>query len=113
MHTIREESEIIETNKREELLLEEDKLQRTYLIRLLADLIRLHYKYYKNEEFDTFEQYLNGYNTLYLTESKEEKVKLYREIDDVLLNKYELFFAHYILDKPIHLISVAQERLEE
>lgn len=100
-------------NKREELLREEDKLQRSYLISLLANLIRLHYKYYKNEEFDTFEQYLNGYKTLYLVESKEEKLKLYREIDDVLLNKYELFFAHYELTEPIHCISVAQERLEE
>ena len=100
-------------NKREELLREEDKLQRSYLISLLANLIRLHYKYYKNEEFDTFEQYLNGYKTLYLVESKEEKLKLYREIDDVLLNKYELFFAHYELNEPIHCISVEQERLEE
>lgn len=100
-------------NKREELLREEDKLQRSYLISLLANLIRLHYKYYKNEEFDTFEQYLNGYKALYLVESKEEKLKLYREIDDVLLNKYELFFAHYELTEPIHCISVAQERLEE
>ncbi len=100
-------------NKREELLLEEDKLMRAYLIQLLTDLIKLHYKYYKNEEFDTFEQYLNGYKTLYLVESKEEKLKLYREIDDVLLNKYELLCAHYILDKPVYLVSVAQERLEE
>lgn len=100
-------------DKREELLLEEYKLHRSYLIQLLTDLIKIHYKYYKNEEFDTFEQYLNGYKTLYLVESKEEKLKLYREIDDVLLNKYELFFAHYELTEPIHCISVAQERLEE
>lgn len=100
-------------SKRKKLLQEESKLLRSYFINLLADLIRLHYKYYKNEEFDTFEQYLNGYKTLYLVESKEEKLKLYREIDDVLLNKYELFFAHYELTEPIHCISVAQERLEE
>ncbi len=100
-------------SKRKKLLQEESKLLRSYFINLLADLIRLHYKYYKNEKFDTFEQYLNGYKTLYLVESKEEKLKLYREIDDVLLNKYELFFAHYELTEPIHCISVAQERLEE
>ena len=75
--------------KRKKLLQEESKLLRSYFINLLADLIRLHYKYYKNEKFDTFEQYLNGYKT------------------------YELFFAHYELTEPIHCISVAQERLEE
>lgn len=100
-------------DKREELLLEEDKLHRSYLIQLLTDLIKLHYKYYKNEEFDTFEQYLNGYKTLFLVNSEEEKLKLYREIDDVLLNKYELFFAHYELEEPIYLISVEQKELEE
>ena len=100
-------------SKRKKLLQEESKLLRSYFINLLADLIKLHYKFYKNEKFDTFEQYLNGYKSLYLVESKEEKVKLYREIDDVLLNKYELFFAHYILDKAIYLISVEKEELEE
>lgn len=100
-------------SKRKKLLQEESKLLRSYFINLLADLIKLHYKYYKNEEFDTFEQYLNGYKTLFLVNSEEEKLKLYREIDDVLLNKYELFFAHYELTEPIHCISVAQERLEE
>lgn len=100
-------------SKRKRLLKEEEMLHKSYFINLLADLIRLHYKYYKNEKFDTFEQYLNGYKALYLVNSKEEKVKLYREIDDILLNKYKLFCAHYELEEPIHLISIEEKELEE
>lgn len=100
-------------SKREKLLQEEEKLQRSYLINYLADVISLHYKYFKNKKFDSFEQYLNGSKSFYLVDGKDEKIKLYKEIDDVLINRHELLCAHYILDKPVYLVSVAQERFEE
>lgn len=87
---------------------EEESILKTYLIKILAEVIALHYKYYKNEDFETFEEYLNSYKSFLLVESKEEKVKLYREVDDILLNEHSLFFAHYILDKSIFCISVEE-----
>ena len=100
-------------SKRKKLLHEEEELQKRYLISFLADVIRLHYKYYKNEKFDTFEQYLNGYKSFYLAERKEEQIAIYKEVDDVMMIRYELFFAHYELTEPIHCVDISEERLEE
>ena len=100
-------------NKRKKLLHEEEQLQKSYLISFLADMIRLHYKYFKNNKFDTFEQYLNGYKSFYLAESKEEQIEIYKEVDNVMMSRYELFCAHFELTEPIYCISIAQERFEE
>lgn len=103
----------VKVSKRKKLLHEEEQLQKSYLISFLADLIRLYYKYNKNEKFDTFEQYLNGYKSFYLAESKEEQIEIYKEVDNVIMSRYELFFAHYELTEPIHCVDVSEERLEE
>lgn len=100
-------------SKREKLLYEEEQLQKSYLISFLADAIKLHYKYFNNNKFDTFEQYLNGYKSFYLAESKEEQIEIYKEVDNVMMSRYELFFAHYELTEPIHCVDVSEERLKE
>ena len=101
-----ERNDSIKKAARELLIQEEEKIHRVYLTKLLADVIGLHYKYFKNKEFDTFEQYLNGYKSFLLVESRKEQIKLYREVDDLLLNNHSLFFAHYMVDKPIFCVSV-------
>ncbi len=93
-------------NKRKKILKEEERVQKSYLISYLADMIRIHYKYLKNKDFDTFNQYLNSCNGIISIKSIEERIMIYREVDDVIMRKYKLFFAHYELEEPIYLVSV-------
>ena len=39
--------------------------------------------------------------------------KIYKEVDNVMMSRYELFFAHYELTEPIHCVDVSEERLKE
>lgn len=90
---------------------EEERIQRKYLVMYLSIIIDLHYKHYKNEEFDTFKQYMNGGlgNIKY---SKEETEAIFREVDKLLERRYGLFFAHYDLNKPIYLVDVSNKEKE-
>ena len=89
---------------------EEERVQKKYLIMYLSIVIDLHYKYFKNEEFDTFQQYFNSISTIKY--SKKEKEKIFRKVDSMLEKRYGLFFAHYDWNKPIYLVDIANERKE-
>ena len=54
------------------MLKEEEQILKDTLAICLARLIRLHYKYYKNKKFDTFEQYCNGYTSFTILSEKEK-----------------------------------------
>lgn len=92
-------------NKRKILMKKEQECQRKCLIIYLSKIIKLHFKYFENEEFETFQQYINSgiCNKKY---SKEGKEAIFREVDNILEKKYGLFFAHYDLDKPVYIIDV-------
>lgn len=92
--------------KREQFILEENQVLKEELTRTLARLIVLHYKYYKNNEADTFEQYCNSFNSIIIL-TDEEQVELYHNVDSIIERENNLFFAHYELDKPIHLVDVS------
>lgn len=85
---------------------EEDRVIEQYLIELLANLIFIHYKYFKNISFDTFNQYCNSYSTKIY--NQKERIKLYDRVNEVLQKKYKLFFAHINLDDSIYLIDVSK-----
>lgn len=90
--------------KREKFILEEEQVLKDTLALCLAKLIRLHYKYYKNKEFNTFKQYCNSY-TYFDILSEDEILKLYHVVNGIMEQEYNLFFAHYELDKPIYLMK--------
>lgn len=92
------------------LMKEEERVQKKYLIMYLSIVIDLHYKYYKNEEFETMQQYFNSVSTIKY--SDKEKEKIFREVDSLLEKRYGLFFAHYDWNKPIYLVDIANERKE-
>ena len=88
------------------MLKEEDQILKETLAICLAKLIGLHYKYYKNKKFDTFDQYCDSY-TCFTILSEKEKVELYHTVDKIMEQEYNLFFAHYELGKPIYLVDVS------
>lgn len=98
-------------SKRKILKKREEEYQRKYLVMYLSEIIKLHYKYFKNEKSKTIQQYINsGFcNKKY---SKEEIEDIFREVDNMLEKKYGLFFAHYDLDKPIYIIDVINKEEE-
>lgn len=58
--------------KKEKLMLkEEDQILKDTLAICLAKLIGLHYKYYKNKKFDTFDQYCDSYTCFTILSEKE------------------------------------------
>ena len=90
---------------------EEEIIQRKYLVKYLSIIIDLHYKYFKNEKFDTFQQYINsGFGNIKY--SREEVKAIFREVDSLLERKHGLFFAHYDLEKPIYLVDVLKKEEE-
>ena len=89
---------------------EEERVQKKYIIMYLSIVIDLHYKHFKNEEFDTFEQYFNSISTIKYC--KKEKKEIFRKVDSMLEKRYGLFFAHYDWNKPIYLVDIANERKE-
>ena len=88
------------------MLKEEEQILKDTLAICLARLIRLHYTYYKNKKFDTFDQYCNGYTSFTIL-SEKEKLELYHTVDKIIEQEYNLFFAHYELDKPIYLVDIS------
>lgn len=52
---------------------EEERVQKKYLIMYLSIVIDLHYKYFKNEEFDTFQQYFNSISTIKYNKKEKEQ----------------------------------------
>ena len=61
--------------KRKQFIQEENQVLKEELAHILAKLIVLHYKYYKNNEADTFEQYHNIIVEEYLAVKTEIKFK--------------------------------------
>lgn len=55
------------------LIKEEERVQKKYLIMYLSIVIVLHYKYFKNEEFDTFQKYFNSISLLNIVKKKKKK----------------------------------------
>ena len=92
------------------LMKEEERVQKKYLIIYLSIVIDLHYKYFKNEEFDTFQQYFNSISVIKY--SKKEKEEIFRKVDSLLEKRYGLFFAHYDWNKLIYLVDIVNERKE-
>ncbi|MGN1311949.1 MAG: hypothetical protein ACI4U4_02920 [Bacilli bacterium] len=98
-------------NKRKMLIKEEERIQRKYLVMYLSVIINLHYKYYKNEKFETFQQYINS-GVGNIKYSKEEVGDIFREVDSLLEKKYGLFFTHYDLYKLIYIADVLNKEKE-
>lgn len=83
-----------------------NELLKEHLAELLAAEIHLYYTYYENKKFESFEQYCNSYNSFFIL-NKKEKLELYHKVDSIMEEKYDLFFAHYELEKPIYLVDVS------
>ena len=75
------------------MLKEEEQILKDTLAIYLARLIRLHYKYYKNKKFDTFDQYCNSY-TSFIILSEKEKLELYRIVDKIDRKSTRLNSSH-------------------
>lgn len=98
--------------KYEKYMLESSELMKKYLIELLAAEINLYYKYYKNKNFESFEQYCNSFNSSFeFTEN--EMLDIYHKVDTIMQEKYELFFAHYELENPIYLVDISGKEESE
>ena len=55
------------------LMQEEERIQKRYIVMYLSIVIDLHYKYYKNEEFETMQQYFNSVSLLNIVIKKNKK----------------------------------------
>lgn len=77
------------------------------LAHMFTRLIVLHYKYYKNNEADTFEQYCNSFNSVIIL-TDEEQIEIYHKVDSIIEKENNLFFAHYELNKSIYLVDVSE-----
>lgn len=90
------------------LMQEEERIQKRYIVMYLSIVIDLHYKYYKNEKFETIQQYFNSVSTIKY--SDKEKQEIFREVDSLLEKRYDLFFAHHDWDKPIYLVDMSNRK---
>lgn len=98
--------EVIQMRKRERFIQEENRVLKEELAHMFARLIVLHYKYYKNNEADTFEQYCNSFNSVIIL-TDQEQIEIYHKVDSIIEKENNLFFAHYELNKTIYLVDVS------
>lgn len=82
-----------------------NQLQTYYISKCLSVLINEHYKHFKNNYFNSFDNYFNTL-TSNISESLDEK-EVYKIVDNLLLRQYLLIFTHSSLTDNICLADVS------
>lgn len=85
---------------------EEEKVHKQLVTRFIAEMIYIHYKYFKNENFETYEQMYNS-SMQVINYDNESQDEIYKNVDSILEEKYDLFFAHNEKDEPIYLVDIS------
>lgn len=87
--------------------LEEEKMHQLFITKIIAEMIYIHYKYYKNNEFESYEQMYNS-SMQKINYSAEEQEKIYKNVDSLLEKEHNLFFAHNNKSEPIFLVDLLE-----
>lgn len=96
---------------KEIMKIEEEKSHRIFIANFIADMIYIHYKYLKNEKF---ENYLQMYNSSmqFIQYDDEVQDEIYKHVDSILEEKYDLFFAHNDKLAPIYLVDISGKEVD-
>jgi len=90
---------------------EEEQSHRLFIANFIADMIYIHYKYLKNENFETYEQMYNS-SMQVINYDKEIQNEIYKHVDSILEEKYDLFFAHFDKSAPIYLVDISGKEVD-
>lgn len=85
---------------------EEEKVHKQLVTRFIAEMIYIHYKHYKNEKFESYNQVYHS-SMQFIHYSEKEQEEIYKNVDSILEEKYDLFFAHNEKDEPIYLVDIS------
>lgn len=85
---------------------EEEQSHKKFLAYIIADMIYIHYKHYKNEKFESYDQVYHS-SMQFIHYSEKEQEEIYKNVDSILEEKYDLFFAHNEKDEPIYLVDIS------
>lgn len=90
---------------------EEEQSHRIFLANFIADMIYIHFKHFKNEKFETYEQMYNS-SMQVIHYDNEVQDEIYKHVDSILEEKYDLFFAHNDKYAPIYLVDISGKENE-
>ena len=90
---------------------EEELSHRMFLANFIADMIYIHFKHFKNEKFETYEQMYNS-SMQFIQYDDEVQDEIYKHVDSILEEKYDLFFAHDDRSAPIYLVDISGKENE-
>lgn len=90
---------------------EEEQSHRIFIANFIADMIYTHYKYLKNKDFETYEQMYNS-SMQVINYDKDIQNEIYKKVDSILEEKYDLFFAHNDKSSPIYLVDISGKEVD-
>ena len=93
-------------NEIETMKAEEEISHKKFLAYLIADMIYIHYKHYKNSNFESYNQFYHS-SMQFINYNKKEQEEIYQNVDSILEEKYDLFFANNEKDEPIYLVDIS------
>ena len=86
--------------------LEENQAHMIFLSNFIAEMIYIHYKYYKNDDMETYVQIYNSCLQHFNHNHKQQK-QIYENVGSILESEHDLIFAHNRINEPIYLVDIS------
>lgn len=80
---------------------EEEQSHRIFIANFIADMIYIHYKYLKNEKFESYLQIYNS-SMQFIKYDDEVQDEIYKNVDSIL-EKNMIYSLHIMIN---HLLSI-------